>query len=327
MSLPEEAPRPPKKKVATVTTDPKASALGEPKVSTKPARVDASKVASKTKEPAPTPEEDIEDKPMTFWEHLDELRKRLMWSIGAFFVGCIAAWEIREMMLGVLVKPFVDSWHAQGIPGEATLHFESPAAAFTAYFKLAMIGGAAFAAPIIFYQLWSFIAPGLYAKEKKFVIPFAVISTLLFVGGGFFGWRTAFPITFDYFLSMAGDVGSQGLRITPTVMMGEYLDFVGQMLLGFGIIFELPLLLLFLSMAGIVNYISLWRFGRWFVLIAFVVAAIVTPPEATSQLIMAIPMCILYFLSIGLAYLFGKKPTPEQLEAYRTAKLKKKAEK
>jgi sec-independent protein translocase protein TatC len=259
-------------------------------------------------------------KSMSFWEHLDELRRRLVWSIGAFLAACGAAWAVRERMLAWLVKPFADSWAAQHLPGPATLHFGAPGAAFVAYLKLSMIGGIALAAPIVFYQLWAFVAPGLYAKEKRFVIPFVVTSSGLFVGGGYFGWRAAFPLAFNYFLSMSGTVGGQGVTITPTVMMGEYLDFVMQMLLAFGVVFEIPLFILFLSMAGIVNYLSLIKFGRWFVLIAFVVAAVMTPPDVTSQLLMALPMCLLYFLSIGLAFLFGKKPTEEQRAAYRRSK-------
>lgn len=264
----------------------------------------------------------IEDTPMTFWEHLEELRKRIIYSVLAFVAACFGAWEFRERILAVLVKPFADSWKAQHIPGEPSLHFGAPGAAFLAYVKLAMIGGAAAAAPIIFYQLWSFVAPGLYAREKKIVIPFVLLSTVLFVGGGFFGWRAAFPITFDYFLSMSGTVGEQAITITPTVMMGEYLDFCSQMLLAFGLIFEIPLVSLFLSIAGVVNYLHLIQFGRWFVMVAFVVAAIVTPPDATSQIIMAVPMCILYVLSIGLAYIFGKPPTEAQREAFRNRKKK-----
>jgi sec-independent protein translocase protein TatC len=270
-------------------------------------------------------EEDFEDKPMTFWEHLDELRKRVVWSVVSFFLACIAAWEIREWMLGLLVKPFAASWKAQNLAGNPSLHFGAPGAAFVAYIKLTMIGGAAIAAPMIFYQLWSFIAPGLYAREKRFVIPFVLCSTLLFVGGGYFGWRLAFPITFDYFLSMSGTVGTEAVVITPTVMMGEYLDFCAQMLLAFGIIFEIPLFILFLSVAGIVNYLQLIRFGRWFILVAFVVAAVITPPEATSQILMAVPMILLYGLSIGVAWLFGKPPTEAQREAFRRRKEKKTA--
>lgn len=266
--------------------------------------------------PAATPDE----KPMTFWEHLDELRKRLIRSVLAFVVGCVVAWEFREDILAFLVKPYAESWVAQGLSGAPSLHFDAPGAAFVAYVKLSMLGGLALATPVIFYQLWSFIAPGLYAKEKRFVIPFVLFSSILFVGGGLFGWKTAFPITFDYFLSMSGAVGSQHLTITPTVMMGQYLDFVSQMLLAFGIVFELPLVLLFLSVAGIVNYLDLIKFGRWFILVAFIVAAVATPPDVTSQLLMAIPMCVLYFLSIGLAYLFGKPPTDAQREAFKNRK-------
>lgn len=262
----------------------------------------------------------LDEKPMTFWEHLDELRKRLIRSVLAFLAGCLAAWELREEILAFLVKPYADSWAAQGLPGAPTLHFDAPGAAFTAYVRLAMLGGLALAAPVIFYQLWSFIAPGLYAKEKRYVIPFVLSSSVLFVGGGLFGWKTAFPITFDYFLSMSGAVGSEHLTITPTVMMAQYLDFVTQMLLAFGIIFELPLVLLFLSIAGIVNYLHLIKFGRWFILVAFIVAAFATPPDVTSQLLMAIPMCLLYALSIGLAFVFGKAPTEAQREAFKNHK-------
>lgn len=280
-----------------------------------------STVPEKLPDPKPAPAPQAE-RTMTFWEHLEELRGRLVKSVVAFIIGCLVAWEVREPILAFLVKPFADSWIAEKLPGTPALHFAAPGAAFVAYVRLSMLGGAAIAAPIIFYQLWSFVAPGLYAKEKRYVIPFVLFSTVLFVGGGLFGWRTAFPITFQYFLSMAGSVGDQSITITPTVMMAEYLDFVSQMLLCFGIIFELPLLLLFLSIAGIVNYLHLIKFGRWFIMVAFVVAAIATPPDVTSQCLMAIPMVLLYGLSIGLAYLFGKPPTEAQRAAFRNRKKK-----
>lgn len=277
---------------------------------------------------AKKPEEDSEEEAgtMTFWDHLDELRRRLVKSIIAFIVGCVLAWEIREELLAALVQPFAESWVTQQLAGPAALHFAAPGAAFVAYVKLSMIGGAALAAPFLFYQLWAFVAPGLYAQEKKFVIPFVMCSTALFIGGGYFGWRTVFPITFDYFLSMSGTVGSEGVIITPTVMMEEYLDFVMQLLLGFGIVFELPLLILFLSIAGIINYLDLIRFARWFVLIAAILAAFLTPPDITSQMLMGVPMVVLYVVSIGLAYVFGKKPSPEQIEAFKNRKKKPKKE-
>jgi sec-independent protein translocase protein TatC len=267
---------------------------------------------------------------MTIWEHLDELRSRVTRALISYLVGASVAWAYRDPILAWLWKPYADSWRAQNIPGEPTLNFAAPSDAFKAYFKLSLLGGMMIAAPIIFYQLWAYIAPGLYKKEKKIVLPFVFFSTFLFVGGGLFGWRIAFPFTFEYLLGLAGEAQTAGLAIRPVVMIGEYLDFVSQMLLAFGLIFELPLFILFLSIAGIVNYLQLIRFGRWFVLIAFVVGAILTPPDTTTQIAMSVPLCVLYFISIGLAYLFGKRPSKEEIardKAERAArKLAAKAE-
>ena len=260
-------------------------------------------------------------KPMSFWEHLEELRVRLIRAVGALFLGCVVAWEFHGRILKMLEVPFAAAWHAAGLAGEADLHQAAPAAGFTAYMKLSLIGGAALAAPVIFYQLWSFIAPGLYAKEKKYVLPFVTLSTLLFVGGGWFGWRVAVPLSFRFFLGLAHDT-SANVTITPTFMVGEYIDFCLQVLLGFGLTFELPMLLLFLSIAGVVNYITLLRYGRWFIFLAFVVAAIITPPDAVSMLVMAIPLCVLYGVSIGLVYIFGKPPTEAERTAWRDRKKK-----
>ncbi len=273
---------------------------------------------------APPDPHDEEDggKPMTFWEHLEELRTRLIRSVVALFAGCIVAWEFHGRLLEALKLPFASAWVAAGLKGEADLHQSAPAAGFTAYIKLALIGGAALAAPVVFYQLWSFIAPGLYAKEKKYVFPFVGISSLLFVGGGWFGWRVAIPLSFRYFLSLANDGGAGHVTITPTFMVGEYIDFCLQVMLGFGLTFELPMLLLFLSIAGVVNYLTLLKFGRWFIFLAFVIAAILTPPDVVSQLVMAIPLVLLYGVSIGLVYLFGKPPTEAEKLAYKNRKKK-----
>lgn len=261
-------------------------------------------------------------KPMSFWEHLEELRKRLIWSVIAFMVGCCVAWYFHKPMLDVLYAPFQKSWIEQHVPGEPTLHYAAPSAAFIADFRLSMIGGAAMAAPFIFYQLWSFISPGLYAKEKRYIIPFVALSTILFIGGGYFGWRVAFPISFNYFLGLDREIGSTGVNIVPTIMMGDYIDFCTQMLLGFGLVFEMPMLLLFLSIVGVVNYLHLITYGRYFILIAFIIAAILTPPDVPDQLAMAIPMCLLYGLSIGLCYVFGKAPSEAQRLAFRGRKQK-----
>ena len=273
------------------------------------------------------PEEGYEDPPMTIWEHLTELRQRLVYCLITLAIGAGIAWELREWMLSILVTPFATAWRAEGLPGEVTLHFQTPAAAFLAYFKLSLYGGAMFASPVIFYQLWSFVAPGLYAKEKRFVIPFVVCSTALFTGGGYFGWSQAFPLAFKYLLSLSGTLDVVSVQVAPTVMMGDYLSFVLRMLLGFGLIFEIPLFIFFLSVAGVVNYLHLIRYGRWFVVVSFIMAAMITPPDITSQVMMAVPMVILYISSIALAYVFGKPPTEGQLEAYRYRKERLKQEK
>ncbi|MSP26328.1 MAG: twin-arginine translocase subunit TatC [Myxococcales bacterium] len=254
---------------------------------------------------------------MTIWEHIAELRKRLVICLVAVLVLTTIAWEFREPLLSFLVKPFADAWRAEGVSGNPSLHFPTPAAAFVAYFRVALLAGLLGSSPVMFYQLWAFVAPGLYAREKRYVIPFVTCSSLLFVGGGYFGWRLAFPIAFRYFLSLAGSLESIQVTVTPTVMMGDYIDFVMQLLLGFGLIFELPLFILFLSLAGIVNYLWLARYFRHFVLVAFIVAAVLTPPDVTSQLLMALPMIVLYTVSIGLAWAFGKAPTEGQREHYR----------
>jgi sec-independent protein translocase protein TatC len=245
---------------------------------------------------------------MTLWEHLDELRARIVKALIAYAVGSAVAWYQRDRILAWLWKPFARSWGAQHIEGDPALNFAAPSDTFKAYFKLSLTAGLLIAAPMMFYQLWGFVAPGLYKKEKRYVIPFVLCSSVLFVGGALFGWQIGFPLTFEYFLGLAASSQTAGVSVRPVMMMGPYIDFVSQMLVAFGLVFELPVLILFLSIAGVVNYKQLIRFGRWFILIAFTIGAVLTPPELTSQLAMSIPLCILYFLSIGLAYLFGKRP-------------------
>jgi sec-independent protein translocase protein TatC len=265
-----------------------------------------------TTTPAATPPE--EDKVMSFWEHLDELRSRLTRAMIAYVVAMFVAWYFKDQLLAWLWQPFYESWKAEHVPGDPQLHFAAPGDMFLAYFKLSMIAAIGIAAPVIFWELWAFIAPGLYKKEKRYAFLVVFASTGFFVGGALFGWRMAFPISFQYFLGLTGEAAAAGVRIQPTVMMGEYLDFVGQMLLAFGIIFELPLFLTALSVIGLVNYLSLLRFSRWFILIASIVGAVLSPPDTTSMIVMTVPLIVLYFLSIGLAYLFGQKPTPDQIE-------------
>lgn len=250
---------------------------------------------------------------MTFWEHLEELRSRLIKSIAAIAIGAAVAWLYRQPLLAWLTRPFVLAWQSDRLGPKATLHFGSPAALFLAYVKLAFIGGCVFALPVILYQLWAFIAPGLYSKEKRLAVPFVVSSCALFAAGGWFGWRVAFPVAFRYLLGFSGQVADSALDLTPTVMIDDYLSFVGRMLIAFGLVFELPIIVFFLSFAGLINHRHLIRYSRHFIVAAFLVAAIVTPPDVVSQLLLAIPLCVLYAVSILVAWVVSKRsdsPSP-----------------
>lgn len=243
---------------------------------------------------------------MTFWEHLEELRKRLIYMLFSFLVGAGVAWQVRERILVWLTAPFVRAWNGTKIGGRAELHFPAPQSLFLAYVKLALIGGLIFSLPVLLYQVWAFIAPGLYGREKRYAVPFVVSSCGLFASGAWFGWRFAFPVAFQYLLSFSGPVGT-GMIVQPSVMIDEYIGFVSQMLIAFGVVFELPVLVFFLSIAGIITYRHLLRFARVFIVVAFVIAAVITPPDPLSQLLLAIPLCLLYFVSIGVAYVFGRR--------------------
>lgn len=249
---------------------------------------------------------------MTIWEHLEELRARIVKMMIAFIIGAGLSWWQKELLLDLLTEPFVKGWQSGAhVTGKPELVFLSPAALFLGYVRLSALSGIVLALPIMLYQVWAFVAPGLYSKEKRLAIPFVVSSCGLFAGGGYFGWKVAFPIAFQFFLGMAGKVGST-LEVKPTVTVSDYLDFVTNMLLAFGLMAELPVLVFFLSVAGIVNHKHLIKFFRYFIVIAFVVAAVVTPPDPLSQLLLACPLILLYGVSIGVAYIFARKPKSEE---------------
>jgi sec-independent protein translocase protein TatC len=245
---------------------------------------------------------------MSFWDHLNELRSRLIRSLLAVSVGIGIAWTYREPILAWLTRPYTVAWTTLKLAGPPNLHFPGPADLFFSYMKLAVLGGVVFAAPVVFYQLWAFIAPGLYAREKRLAVPFVAASSLLFGVGIYFAWRVALPLAYRYLLGLSGNVTGSNLSVTPTIMIEQYLDSISQMLLAFGVAFELPVLALFLSLAGIITHHHLIRFARYFIVVAFIVAAVFTPPDIVSQLILAVPLCLLYGLSIVVTWIFGRRP-------------------
>ncbi len=247
-----------------------------------------------------TPIDDQET--MTFWEHLDELRSRLVKAVIALIIGGIVAWIFREEILLFLIEPFKDAWAEANLPGEAKFIATTPTANFLAYIKLAIFGGFVLALPVILYQFWAFISPGLHSKERRLAIPFVLSSMVLFCGGALFGWLLAFSTAFKFLLGMGGEIEGGGFQVEATWTIGSYFSFVTRLLVAFGLVFELPVVILFLSFIGLVDHRKLIKFSRYFIVIAFLAAAILSPPDVASQLFIAVPLCVLYGISIGLSY-------------------------
>ena len=261
-----------------------------------------------------TPEADLK---MTIWEHLDELRKRVVKAAIALMITTIGCWTMRQEIFAWLAHPYEKAWVAKHFPGSPEFQTLGPADVFVGYLQLSLVGGVVIAIPVIFYQLWSFISPGLYSREKRLIFPFVLFSTILFLSGVAFAYYVAFPFTLNYFFSLLGQIDAQGTVVTHRPTLEFYLDFATQMLLAFGAVFELPLFISFLVLAGIVTPKQLLKFSRWAVLGAFALGAVVTPgPEISSQIAVSGALIGLYFLSIGIAFVL--RPTqkaPKELVA------------
>jgi len=244
---------------------------------------------------------------LTFTEHLEELRRRLLYSLGAVFAGMILSWFFKEALLVFVTAPFFTAWETLPELPVPTLHFASPMEPFIAYLKLSLVSGIFIGSPVVLYHMWRFVAPGLYPKEKKYAMPFVLFSTIMFVGGGVIGYIIVFPIGFRFFLTFSGNIGTVA-SLVPTIMMNDYLNVAIKLLLAFGVIFELPLFITFMALAGIVNYRQLLKFSRWFIVLSVLLGSLLTPPDVITQICMAIPLVALYFLAVLMAYLFGPKP-------------------
>jgi sec-independent protein translocase protein TatC len=284
----------------------------------------------------PTTEEDArsdipeDDVKMTIWEHIGELRKRLLRAAIAVLIGAVVAWNFKEKLLDWLQKPWENQWHERKLPGTPELQTLGPADVFVHYLQMSLLAGVVGAMPVVFYQLWAFISPGLYRREKRFIIPFAFFSTTLFLSGIAFAYYVAFPFFFNYMFSLLGSISGAegGTVLTQRPTLEFYLDFVTHMLLGFGFVFELPLFICFLAFAGIVTPRQLWKFSRWAIILSFAVGAFITPgPEVSSQIAVSGALVGLYFLSVGLSFLIARdkeRKEREREEEAREAERKKK---
>jgi sec-independent protein translocase protein TatC len=243
----------------------------------------------------------MDEKKLPLTTHLQELRKRLILSFIAVGGGFALCYTFAEKIFDILAAPLLEM-----MPKGGSLIFTSVAEAFFTYMKVAFIAGLILASPFVLYQIWAFVAPGLYRHEKKYVVPFVLAGSFFFALGIFFGYYVALPVGFKFLLGFATDF------IKPLPSMKEYLSFSIKFLLAFGLVFEFPVVLVLLARIGVVDAKTLARQRKYAILLIFIFAAILTPPDIISQVIVALPMIGLYELSILLSKIFGKKSPPAQ---------------
>ncbi len=233
-----------------------------------------------------------------FTEHLGELRDRLVRSFIAVGIGFVTAYFFKEKLFEILIAPLII---AMGENGNSQMIFTGLPEAFFTYLKVSLLAGIIAATPVLFYEFWMFISPGLYRAEKKYILPIVFLSVFFFAIGSSFGYFIVFPYGFEFFLGFA----TQTIHAMPS--MKEYLAFSSKMLLAFGFVFELPLVLTFMARMGLVSVDFLKRNRKYALLLFFVGAALITPPDVVTQVMMALPLMILYEISIIGARVFGKK--------------------
>lgn len=257
------------------------------------------------------PEDDVE---MTFFDHLGELRNRLVKAMIGVIPGIVVAWSFKEDIFQFLKRPLDIACDRDPNCDQIVIHVPNPTDPVVGYMLIAAIVGLILASPWVFWQMWMFIAPGLYRRERRLAIPFVMVSTLFFVGGSFFGYYLVLPPAFEIFMSFLSE------DIVPNFMLLDYLELSTRLLIAFGVVFEVPVVITFLSFAGIVNWKQLLGFTRWWIVISAVIAALLTPPDVGSMSMMLVPLILLYFVSIFFAWLFGPKvPSAAELAAAAAA--------
>ncbi len=239
------------------------------------------------------PERDLNK--MSFLEHLEELRKRLLVSFIAIGVGFLICWSFSEQIFAQLQAPLTAF-----LPPGDTLAYTRLTAPFFLYMKVAFFAGLFLAAPVILWQLWLFISPGLYRKERRYAVPFIVFASLFFIAGGYFGYRVILPATCAFFVET-------GKNFKQMVTVDDYFSFASVIILAAGLVFETPILIFFLARLGIVTPAFLIQKFKYAVVLSFVLSAIITPtPDMVTQAALAIPMILLYLLGVGVAWAFAK---------------------
>ena len=232
---------------------------------------------------------------MSFLEHLEELRRRIIYSIIAVVAGFLACWTYHERIYDIMQRPIMTALKLNGMAEK--LVYLNPTEPFNLYLKVTFLAGLFVASPFVLYQVWMFISPGLYRHEQRYVLPFMFSTVFLFLAGGVFGYKIVYPAALNFLIEF-------GKQFQPMITVGEYTDLFLTIIIGMGLIFELPILVFFLALMGIVNAGWMWRNFRYSILVIFIIAAIVTPTtDILNMCIFAAPMVALYVISIGIAWL------------------------
>ncbi len=242
----------------------------------------------------PAPEETT----MPLTAHLEELRWRIVYAVGSTALAFCITYGFANALFDFLTAPLIET-----LGDRVDLIGTGVTEAFFTKLKVSLIAAVFLASPAIFYQAWQFIAPGLYESEKGYARPFVFFATVFFLAGASFCFYVVFPVAFTFFVDEFQSIG-----VSPTLRITEYLSFSSRMLLAFGVIFELPVFTFFLARIGIVTHTLMIEWARYAVVVVFVIAAILTPADAASQFLMAVPMMFLYGVSIGVAYFVNAKP-------------------
>ncbi len=261
----------------------------------------------------------MDEKRLPFLEHLYELRDRLVRVAIVLAICIVACFPFAQHIFDFVAQPLVS-----GMKTSPSLHIQTPTEVFFVYLKLSLAAGCILAAPYILYQIWMFVAPGLYKRERRIGVAFVFLGTFFFLIGIGFAYYIVLPFGFAYLLGYAYErehfsvlervAGVYNLQvdysvaqfaravIKPTIMMEKYISIVTKLLLAFGLVFELPLVLYFLAKVRLVDHRKLWRFFRYWIVIAFLLAAILTPPDLITQAMMAAPLIVMYLSGIVVAW-------------------------
>lgn len=235
---------------------------------------------------------------MPLTTHLEELRRKLIIAGISWLVAFLACYTYAELLFDLIANPV-----RQALPEGTSLVFITATEPFFTYLKIGALAGLLVSMPVIFWQIWSFIAPGLYKNEKRYILPFVLASTLCFAVGAFFGYSFVFPMAFKVLI----EFGTGSGELNAMLSMGSYLSLSSKLLLAFGLVFELPVVIFFLARLGIVDHKMLARNRKFALLAAFLIGAMLTPPDVFSQTALAVPFVILYEVGIIVARLFGKR--------------------